>query len=91
MYHVHMRRVQIQVPEEQFDRLKARAAAAGESISAAIRRGLNDQDAAEDQARIVERARAALRNANFSSGLADVSENHDEYIVQAIEERIGRR
>ena len=27
----------------------------------------------------------------FRSGLGDVAENHDEYLVQAIEERIGRR
>ena len=91
MYHVHMRRVQIQLPEDQFDRLEARAEAAGESISAAVRRALAKDDKADEWARKTEAARVAIRNANYSSGLTDFSENHDEYFVQAIEERIGRR
>jgi len=86
-----MRRVQIQLPEEQFNRLEARAAAAGESVSAAVRHALDAQDAVDEKARRIEVARAALRKAAFSSGLPDFSENHDEYFVQAIEERIGRR
>jgi plasmid stability protein len=86
-----MRRVQIQLPEEQFNRLEARAAAAGESVSAAVRHALDAQDAADEKLRRIDVARAAIRNARYSSGLPDVSENHNEYFVQAIEERIGRR
>ena len=86
-----MRRVQFQIPDDQYERLSARAAAAGESIATVLRRAVEVQDRTEEQARRVEAARAMLRNANYSSGLPDVSENHDEYFVQAIEERIGRR
>ena len=86
-----MRRVQVQLPDDQYDRLAARAKGAGETIAAAVRRALDKQDEADEKARKAEAARAAIRNSNYSSGLTDVSENHDEYFVQAIEERIGRR
>ena len=86
-----MRRVQIQVPEDQFARLEARAEARGESMAAAVRRALDVQDAAEQRQARIEAALAAIRDSNFHSGLHDVSENHDEYLVQGIEERIGRR
>lgn len=79
------------MPEEQFVRLESRAAAAGESISAVVRHALDVQDATEENRRRIDVALAALREANFHSGLHDVAENHDEYFVQAIEERIGRR
>lgn len=88
---LHMRRVQIQVPDDQFARLEARAVANGESISAAVRRALAIQDATEERQSRIEAALGALRGANFHSGLHDISENHDEYFVQGIEERIGRR
>jgi plasmid stability protein len=86
-----MRRVQIQVPDDQYARLLARAAAAGESIAATVRRALDAQDAADQQRRRAEAARAAIRTAHFTSGLVDVAQNHDEYFVRGIEERIGRR
>lgn len=88
---LHMRRVQIQLREDQFRRLEARAAAGGESIAAAVRRALDAQDAVEEQRSRAEMARAALREAHFNSGLGDVAENHDEYFVRGIEERIARR
>ena len=87
----HMRRVQIQVPEEQYARLEARAAAAGESVAATVRRALDVQDAVDEQRGRAEAARAAIRSSHFSSGLGDVAANHDEYFVRGIEERIGRR
>ena len=86
-----MRRVQIQVPDAQYTRLESRAAAAGESIAATVRRALDVQDAAEERRRRIDVALEAIRNASYRSGLPDVGENHDEYFVQAIEERIGRR
>jgi Ribbon-helix-helix protein, copG family len=86
-----MRRVQFQIPDDQYERLSARAAAAGESLATVLRRAVEVQDRTEEQSRRVEAARTMLRNVNYSSGLSDVSENHDEYFVQAIEERIGRR
>ena len=86
-----MRRVQFHLPEDQYERLSARARAAGESRASALRRAVEAQDRAEEQVRRVEAARAMLRNANYASGLPDFSENHDEYFVEAIEERIGRR
>ena len=91
MHDVHMRRVQFQIPDDQYERLRARASAAGESLATALRRAVEAQDRGEEQTLRAEAARAMLRSANYSSGLPDFSENHDEYFVQAIEERIGRR
>jgi len=86
-----MRRVQIQLPEEQFARLESRAEAAGESIAATVRRALDVQDAAEERRARIEVALEAIRNAEYRSGLPDVAENHDEYFVLALEERMRRR
>lgn len=88
---MHMRRVQIQLPQEQYLRLEARAAAAGESMAATVRRALDVQDAAEERRGRIDAALHAIHTSHFRSGLHDIAENHDEYFVQGIEERIGRR
>jgi hypothetical protein len=47
--------------------------------------------AGEEREGLWDRMMAALETEGGHSGLHDVAENHDEYFVQAIEERIGRR
>jgi hypothetical protein len=86
---VHMRRRQIQFTEDQELALQARADATGQPFTAVVREVVDTWRAGDERHAIVERAQAAI--GGFRSGLRDVSENHDEYIVQAIEERIGRR
>lgn len=60
-------------------------------MATVIRELIDDQRAADEKQRRIDIALAALKKPAFHSGLADFSENHDEYFVQAIEERIGRR
>lgn len=86
-----MRRVQLQFTAEQVEYLEARAARAGQSIASVVREFVEQQRGSDERERRAQDAIAAIREAHFRSGLHDVSENHDEYIVQAIEERIGRR
>ena len=88
---LHMRRVQLQFTDGQFAYLAARAAASGRSLAAYVRDLVEKDQGTDEHQRRVEAARTALRESNFHSGLRDLSENHDEYFVQGIEERIGRR
>jgi hypothetical protein len=90
-YDVHMRRVQLQVTDDQAAHLQRRSAATGKSVATQIRELIDDQRAAEERQRRIDVALGALKKPAFHSGLADFAENHDEYFVQAIEERIGRR
>ena len=86
-----MRRVQLQVTDEQATHLDRRSAARGKTVATVIRELIDDQRASDERQRRVDVALAALKKPAFHSGLTDFSENHDEYFVQAIEERIGRR
>jgi plasmid stability protein len=85
----HMKRMQIQVTDAQFAGLQARAARADRPVAALVRDALDAYLSDEEQRRRIERALKAI--GGYRSGLGDVSENHDEYLAQAIEERIGRR
>jgi len=82
-----MRRVQIQFSDDQVSHLEARAAAAGESVAAVVRAAVDVQRAGDERRRRID---AALSVAGkYRSGLTDVSERHDDYIAEAIEERLG--
>jgi hypothetical protein len=85
-----MQRVQLQVTDEQLAHLQRRSAATGESVPGVIRAAIDAQLAADEQQRRVEVALRALEKPAFHS-LVDPSESHEESIVRAIEERIGRR
>jgi hypothetical protein len=84
-----MRRLQIQLTDTQFDRLLSRATRADRPMAALVRDALDAYLADEDKRRRIEQALSVV--GRYRSGLGDVAENHDEYITQAIEERIGRR
>ena len=86
-----MQRVQVQVTDEQAAHLARRAATKGTTIAGAIRDAIDAQLASDERQRRIDVALAALRKPAFRSDVPDLSENHDEYFVQAIEERIGRR
>lgn len=85
-----MRRVQLQFTDDQVAYLGARAAASGRSIAALVRELVTREQGMDERQSRIEALRAALRDADFHSGLHDLAENHDEYFVQGIEERIGR-
>lgn len=86
-----MRRVQLQFTDDQLAYLTARAAASGRSIAACVRELVAREQGIDQRQSRIEALRVALREADFHSGLNDLAENHDEYFVQGIEERIGRR
>ena len=84
-----MKRVQVQFTDELARELEERAAASGEPVAALVRQAVAGWLAEDERQRRWDRALAAI--GGFHSGHDDVAENHDEHLVQAIEERIGRR
>lgn len=86
---MHMRRVQVQFTDEQVAYLEERAAANGQPVAAVVRDAVDVQRASDERRRRIDATLSVV--GKYRSGLADLSENHDEYFVQAIEERIGRR
>ena len=85
-----MARVQLELTEEQAAALERRSAATGESVPALLQ-GLVDQVVADDERqRRIEVALSAIDSLRFHSGLSDLSENHDEYIGQALDEEVER-
>lgn len=83
----HMRRVQVQFSDEQVAHLEARAAAVGESIAAVVRAAVDTQRASDERRRRIDAAFSVM--GKYRSGLADVSERHDEYVAEAIENHLG--
>jgi hypothetical protein len=83
-----MVRTQIQLDEEKADALKRLAAQRGVSVAALIRDGIDRVLADVDWERKLARALEVV--GKYRSGLTDLSENHDEYFVEAIESRFER-
>jgi hypothetical protein len=84
-----MRRMQFQLTDEQATALESDASATGRPVTEVLREAVDLWRIHNDRRRRIDRAMSAI--GGFRSGLTDVAENHDEYFVQAIEERIGRR
>ena len=81
-----MVRTQIQLTDEQAEALRALAAARKVSLAELVREAVDSklQAARLDDPR--ERRRRAIEVAGmFSSGRADVSERHDDYLADAFE------
>ena len=76
-----MKRVQIQLTEEQDARLKRRARASGRSVSALIREAVDRLSGEGDRD---DRVRRVMRLAGkYRSGVSDLAENHDRYLAEA--------
>ncbi len=76
-----MVRTQIQLTEEQSQRLKAVAARTGLSMSELVRRGVDAITAQMLETTPDELRRRALKVAgSFRSDLTDVAESHDKYL-----------
>jgi hypothetical protein len=75
---VHMRRVQVQLADEQLDALRREAQQRGEGVSTVVRRAVDAWISNSERAGRVERALQAI--GGFHSGLGDVAERHDDYL-----------
>jgi hypothetical protein len=81
----HMHRLQILLSQGQADRLRHTAESEGASQAEIVRRALEVYLRRPIQAgESTVRARAMELIGAFSSGLTDVSENHDRYLAEAI-------
>lgn len=79
-----MVRTQISLPEEQYEKLKKRAAGKGVSMSELVREGIDLVLSAPDGLSRDEMKKRALEMiGKYNSGLTDVSEKHDEYLAEA--------
>lgn len=82
-----MVRTQIQLTEEQFERLKLQAANENVSMAEVIRRAVDAFLESEPGLATEERFRRAAQIAGrFRSGVKDLSENHDKYLAEAWQE-----
>ena len=81
----HMQRLQVQLTEEQADRLRKAAESEGASQAELVRRALEAYLRRPIRAReVTVRSRALELIGAFSSGLSDVAEDHDRYLAEAI-------
>jgi Ribbon-helix-helix protein, copG family len=78
-----MHRTQIQIEEEQMEWLRSKARARGVSLSQLIREGIKFYRAHEEQLPENRKRKALEAVGRFSSGTSDVSERHDDYLVDA--------
>ena len=79
-----MTRTQIQVTERQLEALRQLSASTGKSISELIRGGIDQYLAGHRTSVPEDRVERALRVAGkFSSGIADVSADHDRHLADA--------
>jgi hypothetical protein len=84
-----MPRVQVTFSDEEMQYLSARAAASRQPVAAVVRKAVEQDRARDEQRRRREAALSVI--GKYRSDLHDGAENHDEYFVRSIEERIGRR
>lgn len=85
-----MVRTQVQLMEEQAQRLKALAQEEGVSLAELVRRAVEAYLQEKANGGFAERAQRALAAVGrFASGLKDVSQEHDRYLAVG-EENLGR-
>ena len=83
-------RTQIQLTEEQMERLRRVSKARGVSIAAVIREAVDRSLDVDDRKRRWELAMSVVGTGRDIEGATDVSERHDEYYADAIEQRWRR-
>jgi predicted DNA-binding protein len=82
-----MVRTQIQLTEQQVQRLKAMARARGISMAEMIRESVDKFLASPEVVDLEERKRRAIAAAGkYRSGLPDLATNHDQYLAEAYAE-----
>ena len=79
-----MVRTQIQIEEDQIEWLRAEARARNVSVSQLIREGVALFRAREERFPEDKKKRALSAVGRFSSNLSDVSERHDDYLAEAL-------
>lgn len=79
-----MVRMQVQLTDEQLKSLRQLSAATGRSLADLIRQGVDAYLAAQPRISRDERIQRAMRVAGrFSSGMHDISADHDRYLAEA--------
>jgi predicted DNA-binding protein len=81
--------MQIQITADQDSALEAAAEATGRPKAALVREAIELWRRGEARRERLERALDAV--GGFRSGLQDISERHDDYLGEALEEEFGRR
>jgi hypothetical protein len=80
-----MVRTQVQLTEAQLKALRQASAATGRSVADLIREGVDQYLAGRTDVGREERVERAIRvSGKFSSGLTDVSANHDRHLAEAL-------
>ena len=77
-----MVRTQVQIDEDQIIWLKIKAKDRGVSVSQLIREGIDLYRIREDRLPDEKKNRALSAVGRFSSGLSDISAQHDEYLAK---------
>jgi hypothetical protein len=85
-----MRRVHLELNDEQAIDLDRRSASTGKSVATLILELVDAKRMADERQRRIDVALAALEKPPFRSGLTDVAENHDDYIGQILDEEVER-
>ena len=83
-------RTQIQLTEEQMERLRRVAKARGVSIAAVIREAVDRSLEVDDRQRRWDLAMSVVGTFRDIEGATDVSTRHDDYVADAIEQRWRR-
>jgi hypothetical protein len=73
-----MRRVQVQLTDDQLTALRRHATATGEGLASVVRKAVDDWVRREDREALVERAIGGI--GGFHSGIGDLAERHDDYL-----------
>jgi hypothetical protein len=85
-----MVRTQVQLTEEQMERLRRASVERGVSIAALIREAVDRTLEVSDRERRWELAMSVVGTSRDVDGATDVSERHDDYFADAVEERWRR-
>jgi len=86
-----MRRIQVQLTEEQERRLRRKANSSGRSLARVIRDAVDRYVVEDDREARIQRALAAMGRYSDRAGATDMSVNHDRYLADAYEEQVKRR
>jgi len=86
-----MKRIQVQLTEEQEKRLRRRANSSGRSLASVIRDAIDRYVLEDDREARIHRALAAMGRYSDPAGGTDSGTNHDRYLADAYEQQANRR